>query len=87
MSSRICTDQKTKPSVVKILNAEEIKPDTSELDNETLKLLNMDKPDKASEANENESDEELKRTLALSVEEAKESAEFEEALKRSLVDF
>uniref|UniRef100_A0AAV2JQW9 C2H2-type domain-containing protein n=1 Tax=Knipowitschia caucasica TaxID=637954 RepID=A0AAV2JQW9_KNICA len=72
-SSRICSDMvKTEPKAVKILDAVEIKTKNSDV--------------------APESDEELNRTLTLSAdeareEEARESAEFQEAIKRSMLDF
>ncbi|KAK2921965.1 E3 SUMO-protein ligase ZNF451 [Channa argus] len=88
MSSRTCReDMKAEPRTVKILNAVEIKPDSNEIEDETLKFLNMDQTNRESEAVVDDSDEEMKRVLSLSAEEARESAELEEALKRSLMEF
>ncbi|KAM9847944.1 E3 SUMO-protein ligase ZNF451 isoform 2-T3 [Aulostomus maculatus] len=88
-SSRTSSRAKTaEPTDVKILDAVEIKPETNEMDDETLqKFLNLEQANKRSETNENESDEEMDRVLALSAEEDRESAELDEALKRSLVEF
>lgn len=88
MSSRTCRkDVKAEPTAVKILNAVEIKPETNEIEDETLvKFLNMEQEEKESEANENESNDEMDQALAVSAEE-RESAELEEALKRSLLEF
>ncbi|XP_035519843.1 E3 SUMO-protein ligase ZNF451 [Morone saxatilis] len=85
MSSRTCSkDREAEPPPVKIVNAVEIKPNTNEIEDETLvKFLEMDQTGKESEALENESDEEM----SVSTEEARESAELEEALKRSLLEF
>ncbi|KAM9344840.1 E3 SUMO-protein ligase ZNF451 [Symphorus nematophorus] len=85
MSSRTCRkDTKAEPTAVKILNAVEIKPDPNEIEDETLvNFLNMDQANKESEAHEVESDDEM----SVSAEEARESAELEEALKRSLLEF
>ncbi|KAK7902144.1 hypothetical protein WMY93_018913 [Mugilogobius chulae] len=90
-SSRI-SSVKTEPTV-KILDAVEIKPESSEIGDGTEALLEINKNDKeCSENVENDSDEELNRTLTLSAEEAREeeareSAELQEALKRSMLDF
>uniref|UniRef100_A0A8C6TN01 Zinc finger protein 451 n=1 Tax=Neogobius melanostomus TaxID=47308 RepID=A0A8C6TN01_9GOBI len=91
IGSRVCTKSvKTVTNKVKLLKAVEIKPEDCETD-ETLALLKMNEPERACDGNENESDEELNRTLALSAEEAREetreSAELQEALKRSMLDF
>ncbi|XP_030011607.1 E3 SUMO-protein ligase ZNF451 [Sphaeramia orbicularis] len=88
VGSRTCKrDVIAEPSAVKILDAMEVKPDTNEIEDETLmKFFNMEK-NREGEDNENESDEEMKRVLAMSVEDARESAELEEALKRSLVEY
>lgn len=84
-SSRTCMkDAKAGPTTVKVLNAVEITPDTDEIDDETLKLLNMDQTNKESEAHENESDDEMKHEPSLG---AEEERELEEALKRSLLEF
>ncbi|XP_076599915.1 E3 SUMO-protein ligase ZNF451 [Chaetodon auriga] len=85
MSSRICVkDMKAEPTTVKIINAVEVKPDTNEIEDETLvRFFNIDQASKEREAHESESDNEM----SVSAEEARESAELEEALKRSLVEF
>nr|XP_046257662.1 E3 SUMO-protein ligase ZNF451 [Scatophagus argus]XP_046257663.1 E3 SUMO-protein ligase ZNF451 [Scatophagus argus] len=81
ISSRTCSKD---TKAVKILSAVEIKPDTNEIEDETLvKFLNMDQTSKESEANGDESDD----VMSVSADEARESAEFEEALKRSLLEF
>lgn len=83
MSSRTCSKHtETEDTTVKVLSAVEIKPDTNEIEDETLvKFLEMDQTNnKESEVQEDESDEDMS-------EEARESAELEEALKRSLVEF
>ncbi|XP_072293494.1 E3 SUMO-protein ligase ZNF451 isoform X2 [Eucyclogobius newberryi] len=91
MSSRICSNSlKTEPGAGKILDALESPPESSDVGNKTLSLLEINMQDK--ECNENESDEELNRTLTLSAEEAREeeareSAELQEALQRSMLDF
>lgn len=88
VSSRTCKrDSKAEPSTARILNAVEIKPDSNEIEDETLALLNIDHANKESDVHEVESDDEMKRALSLSAEEAQESAELEEALKRSLLEF
>lgn len=89
MNSRTCRkDLKVEATTVKILDAMELKPDNNEIEDEVLvKFLNIDEANKESEVYENGSDDEMKRALSLSAEEARESAELEEALKRSLVEF
>ncbi|XP_026165896.1 E3 SUMO-protein ligase ZNF451 [Mastacembelus armatus] len=89
ITSRICKkDVKAEPAAVKILNAMEIKPHRDETEDETLlNFLNIDRANKESETHENDSDEEMKYALSVSAEEARESAELEEALKRSLLEF
>ncbi|XP_026209867.1 E3 SUMO-protein ligase ZNF451 [Anabas testudineus] len=88
-NSRTCTkDKEAEPTTEKILNAVEIKPGIHEVEDEMLaKVLNVDQSNREGEADENDSDEEMKHVLSLSAEEAKESAELEEALKRSLLEF
>ncbi|GLD66565.1 E3 SUMO-protein ligase ZNF451 isoform X1 [Lates japonicus] len=89
-SSRTCEkDMKAEPTTVKILNAVEIEPDNNESEDETrVKFSNICQANKESEANENASDDEMKHALSLiNEEEARESAELEEALKRSLVEY
>ncbi|XP_047459935.1 E3 SUMO-protein ligase ZNF451 [Mugil cephalus] len=83
-SSRTCRKKpKAETTTVRILDAVEIKPDKNEIEDETLmKLLNVDQTDK-----ENESDDEMSHALTLSAEEARESAELEEVLQRSLLEF
>lgn len=85
VSSRTCSKGlKAEPTAVKIVNAVEIKPDTNEIEDETLvKFLNMDQANKESEEHENESDD----VMSVSADEARESAELEEALQRSLLEF
>ncbi|XP_055008186.1 E3 SUMO-protein ligase ZNF451 [Boleophthalmus pectinirostris] len=94
MSTRILSNPvKTEPNAVKVLDAVEIKPESSDIGDDTLALMEINKQDK--DCNENvadESDEELNRTLTLSAEEAREeeareSAELQEALQRSMLDF
>ncbi|XP_029031820.1 E3 SUMO-protein ligase ZNF451 [Betta splendens] len=87
VSSRTCRkDTKAESIPVKMLNAVEIRPDTQDIEDETLvKFLNMGSSHK--EVEEHNSDEEMKEALSLSSEEARESAELEEALKRSLLEF
>ncbi|XP_039995852.1 E3 SUMO-protein ligase ZNF451 isoform X2 [Xiphias gladius] len=89
MSSRTCKKgMKAEPTTVKILHAVEIKPDKNESEDETRgEVLNIYQASKESEANENGSDEEMKHALSLIEDEARESAELEEALKRSLLEF
>ncbi|KAF7658662.1 hypothetical protein LDENG_00009520 [Lucifuga dentata] len=73
---------------VQILHAAEIKPNPDGIESDALvKFLPMDKSNKESDVHEEEPDEEMNRALALSAEEAREAAELEEALKRSLVEF
>ncbi|XP_071769501.2 E3 SUMO-protein ligase ZNF451 isoform X2 [Centroberyx gerrardi] len=81
-------EEKAKPKTVKILSAVEIKPGMGEIEDDKLaKVLNPDEANKESDAHEGEADEEMKHALALSAEEARESTELEEALKRSLLEF
>ncbi|XP_029305135.1 E3 SUMO-protein ligase ZNF451 [Cottoperca gobio] len=89
MSSRTCSkNMKAEPPSVKVLNAVEITSDTDEIEDETLvKFLNMDQTNKESEACENESDEEMNHEPSFNAEEERESAELEEALQRSLLEF
>ncbi|XP_005737193.1 zinc finger protein 451 [Pundamilia nyererei] len=88
MSSRTCRkSSKAEPTTPMIPNAAEIKPDSNEIDDETLTFLNIDHTNDESEVQEVESDDEMKRALSLSAEEGQESAELEEALKRSLLEF
>ncbi|XP_038592987.1 E3 SUMO-protein ligase ZNF451 isoform X1 [Micropterus salmoides] len=88
-SSRTCgKDMKSEPTAVKIVNAVEIKPeDANEIEDETLVFFNMDQANEESEAPENDSEEEMNHSPSFSAEEARESAELEEALKRSLLEF
>ncbi|KAM3606842.1 uncharacterized protein V6R79_024253 [Siganus canaliculatus] len=75
---------KAEPTAVQILSAVEIKPDCSEMEDETLaKFLNAHPDNSEHEAREDESDVDM----SVSAEEAREAAELEEALKRSLLDF
>ncbi|KAM3863063.1 E3 SUMO-protein ligase ZNF451 [Diretmus argenteus] len=93
LSSKACgSKEKAEPTAVKILSAVEIKPDVDESEDDKLAtVLNLDTAEKESDAHGDESDEEMKRALALSAEEArwraKESTELEEALERSVLDF
>ncbi|KAM7408866.1 hypothetical protein PAMA_002541 [Pampus argenteus] len=81
-------DIKAEPSAVKILDAVELKPEMNEIEDEALvKYLNMEQAEKESKANESESDDEMDRALAASAEEERESAELEEALRRSILEF
>ncbi|XP_029926672.1 E3 SUMO-protein ligase ZNF451 isoform X2 [Myripristis murdjan] len=90
LSSKACGgEKKAEPTPVKILSAVEIKPEEIE-DDKLATVLNLDKAKKESDTPEDELDEEMKQALALSAEEAiesRESAELEEALKRSLLEF
>ncbi|XP_070697072.1 E3 SUMO-protein ligase ZNF451 [Pempheris klunzingeri] len=87
MSSRSRSkDMKAEAAAVEILNAVEIKPDTDEIEDETLaKFLTVDQTNKEEEAHENESDDAMDHSAT--AEEERESAELEEALKRSLLEF
>ncbi|XP_053188773.1 E3 SUMO-protein ligase ZNF451 isoform X2 [Scomber japonicus] len=77
-------DVKAEPTAVKIVDAVEIKPQTKEIEDETLvKFLKMEQTEEDIKANENESSEEMDHAMAVSAEEA----ELEEALKRSLLEF
>uniref|UniRef100_A0A3P8TRV5 Zinc finger protein 451 n=1 Tax=Amphiprion percula TaxID=161767 RepID=A0A3P8TRV5_AMPPE len=89
MNSRNCTkDSKAELTPVTVLSAVEIKPDNDEIEDETLvKFFSMNQASKESEEHENEQDDEMNHALSLSAEEARESAELEEALKRSLLEF
>lgn len=82
MSSRTC-GMKAEPASFKVHNAMEVTPDTNEVEDET----SMDQTNKDSEACENESDDEMNHEPSVSAEEARESEELEEALKRSLLEF
>ncbi|KAM4591113.1 E3 SUMO-protein ligase ZNF451 isoform 2-T6 [Odontesthes bonariensis] len=82
-----CTSSRTRgkePMSVKIISAVEIKPDHDEIEDEMLAKF-LDNNEK--ETREYESDQEMNRALSLSEEEARESAELEEVLKRSLLEF
>ncbi|XP_072247214.1 E3 SUMO-protein ligase ZNF451 isoform X2 [Leuresthes tenuis] len=84
-SSRACGKE---PMSVKIISAVEIKPDNDEIEDEMLaKFLHISEDNNEKETREYESDNETNRALSLSEEEARESAELEEALKRSLLEF
>ncbi|KAM4729362.1 E3 SUMO-protein ligase ZNF451 isoform 2-T2 [Anableps anableps] len=93
LSSRKCTgDSKPEPKTVKIINAVEIKPGSDEIEDKTLvKILSTSKAIDEEEVHEDQADEEMRRVLSLSAEEARvsarESAELEEALQRSLLEF
>ncbi|KAM8858997.1 E3 SUMO-protein ligase ZNF451 isoform 1-T4 [Spinachia spinachia] len=84
MSSRGCS-KKTEPAV-KILDAVQISPGADEIEDETLEFSNMDQA-KGSDACESEPDEEMNHEPSLSAEAEVESAELEEALKRSLLEY
>ncbi|XP_056147884.1 E3 SUMO-protein ligase ZNF451 [Lampris incognitus] len=74
-------------TAAKTPNAAETKPDLNEINGGKLdKFLSPVKAVKDTGAHEDESDEEMKHSLALSAE-AKESKDLEEALRRSLLDF
>ncbi|XP_059179802.1 E3 SUMO-protein ligase ZNF451 [Centropristis striata] len=88
-SSRTCSkDRKAEATTAKVLSAVEVTPDTNEIEDETLvTFLKMNQADKGSEACENESDEEMNHEPSLNAEDQRESAELEEALQRSLLEF
>uniref|UniRef100_UPI0037E93749 E3 SUMO-protein ligase ZNF451 isoform X3 n=2 Tax=Semicossyphus pulcher TaxID=241346 RepID=UPI0037E93749 len=87
-TSRTCSKEIEEITPVKILNAVEIKPNTSEIEDEKLvTFMNVDQADKESDKRENDSEEEMNQALSVSAEEARESAELEEALQRSLLEF
>ncbi|XP_075932659.1 E3 SUMO-protein ligase ZNF451 [Anarhichas minor] len=81
-----CTSSRT-CSVKAELNAVEISTDANEMEDETLKFLNRDQTNQESAACEHESDDEMNHEPSLGAEEERESAELEEALKRSLLEF
>ncbi|XP_014916129.1 zinc finger protein 451 isoform X1 [Poecilia latipinna] len=93
LSSRECMrDSKPDPKTVKIINAVEINSGSDEIEDETLvKVLSTNKVNDEPEAHEEQIDEEMCRALSLSAEEAREaareSADLEEALQRSLLEF
>ncbi|XP_017268326.2 E3 SUMO-protein ligase ZNF451 isoform X1 [Kryptolebias marmoratus] len=89
VSSRISRkDSSTEPTTVEMINAVEIKPDHEEIEDETLvKFLNVNQASSEKEACGDESDDDMRRALSLSAEEARELTELEEALQRSLVEF
>ncbi|KAM6916229.1 E3 SUMO-protein ligase ZNF451 [Xenentodon cancila] len=99
MSSRTFSkDATAEPASVKVINAVEIKPDSDEVEDVALaKFLHMNPLNNEKEAVfvqtfvmfcfTDDAEEEMKRALSLSAEEARESAELEEALQRSLVEF
>ncbi|XP_014837378.1 PREDICTED: zinc finger protein 451 isoform X1 [Poecilia mexicana] len=93
LSSRECMrDSKPDPKTVKIINAVEINSGSDEIEDETLvKILGTNKVNDEPEAHEEQIDEEMCRALSLSAEEAREaareSADLEEALQRSLLEF
>ncbi|XP_021166845.2 E3 SUMO-protein ligase ZNF451 isoform X1 [Fundulus heteroclitus] len=85
-------DPKPPPEAVSVIDAVEVKPGSDEIEDEVLvKVLNSSKASSEGEAHEgeqaNQAEEELRRALSLSVEEARESADLEEALQRSVLDF
>ncbi|XP_037321388.2 E3 SUMO-protein ligase ZNF451 isoform X2 [Pungitius pungitius] len=88
--SRHCALQpcgvKAEPAV-KALDAVPISPGADEIEEETLEFSNMDRANKESEACESEPDEEMNHEPSLSAEAEVESAELEEALKRSLLEY
>ncbi|CAJ1067499.1 E3 SUMO-protein ligase ZNF451 isoform X1 [Xyrichtys novacula] len=88
-SSSTCSkDTKAKTTSVKVLNAVEIKPNTREIKDEVLEeVLTLVQTEKKTERHENDSEEEMDSALSVSAEEARESAELEEAIKRSLLEF
>ncbi|XP_068183154.1 E3 SUMO-protein ligase ZNF451 isoform X2 [Antennarius striatus] len=76
-------DTKAEPTSVKVINAMEINPHSKEIDDETLvKFLNMEQTNKETETRDDDED----KMNSMS-EEARESAELEEALQRSLLEF
>ncbi|KAK9541669.1 hypothetical protein VZT92_001695 [Zoarces viviparus] len=81
-----CTSSRT-CRVKAELNAVKILTDANEMEDETLKFLNRDQTNKESAACEHESDDEMNHEPSLGAEEERESAELEEALKRSLLEF
>ncbi|XP_038152201.1 E3 SUMO-protein ligase ZNF451 [Cyprinodon tularosa] len=93
LSSREMTGEtKPEPKTVKIIQDVEIKPGSDEIEDETLvKVLNTSRATDEGEAPEDQADEEMQHVLSLSAEEARESttesADLEEALKRSLLEF
>nr|XP_020488419.1 E3 SUMO-protein ligase ZNF451 [Labrus bergylta]XP_020488420.1 E3 SUMO-protein ligase ZNF451 [Labrus bergylta]XP_020488421.1 E3 SUMO-protein ligase ZNF451 [Labrus bergylta] len=89
-TSRTCSKGvKVEPTTVKILVAQEIKPNTDEIEDDVLdEVMNMDQANKEMEVQENDSEEEMDHGLSVSAEEeSRESEELEEALKRSLLEF
>lgn len=83
-SSKTCSeDTKTEPKTVRILHAVEIKPDLSEIKDEAEEMsVNME-----TEGHESDFERAINDSLSMSAEEERESAELEEALKRSLLEF
>ncbi|XP_041645870.1 E3 SUMO-protein ligase ZNF451 [Cheilinus undulatus] len=92
MSTTCRKGVKEEPSTVNILDAVEIKPGTNDVEDEVLeKVLKIDQANKKTEEHEHDSEEEMNYALSVSAEEARESAresaDLEEALKRSLLEF
>lgn len=69
---------------MEVLDATEIKPEVNEIDDESLvEYLNMEQPHRENDAQEGGSDD----VMSMSAEDESESADLEEALKRSLLEF
>ncbi|XP_024153638.1 E3 SUMO-protein ligase ZNF451 isoform X1 [Oryzias melastigma] len=77
------------PTHVKIIHAVEVKAHKGEIEDETLgRFLEEDQTNSEKDSTAMEtSDDEMKSAQSISAEEARESAELEEALQRSLVEF
>lgn len=93
LSSRDCMEvSEPEPKTIKIIDAVELIPGNDEIEDETLvKIMSTNKASNEGEADEDQADEEMRRVLSLSAEEARESAresaDLEEALQRSLLEF
>ncbi|KAM9727063.1 E3 SUMO-protein ligase ZNF451 isoform 1-T3 [Menidia menidia] len=88
-SSRISgKDPEAEPSAVKVLHAVEVKPHSADIEDEKLaKFLNISQVTNEKEEQRYESDDEMNHASSPSEDAARESAELEEALKRSLLEF
>ncbi|KAK5882305.1 hypothetical protein CesoFtcFv8_020905 [Champsocephalus esox] len=89
MSSRTCRKiTKAESSPVTVLDAVEIITDTNEIEDESVvKLLRMEPADRQKEACGSDSEEEMQQEPSSNAEEERESAEMEEVLRRSLLEF
>ncbi|XP_034537784.1 E3 SUMO-protein ligase ZNF451 isoform X2 [Notolabrus celidotus] len=89
-SSTCSKDTKAKPTAVQICNAVKIKPNNTGIKDVEVEvqenIINLDQANEETERHESDSEEEMNHSPSVSTE-ARESAELEEALKRSLLEF